>query len=323
MNDRPPPVAQLLYRAREGWSPLPGWARFMLDTGACTASIRPAEGRLVIAISLPTRAFAAVLASASAVVTAFHDSPAVSDAAQHFEYLASLPEGTAIAHHRANSVQQGRLIGVEFDRGDSVPRIRFVTSRGNLVRLLPEKLCTEIQVIEERGTLRVHKQKLVKNPEFLSGALPGVDAASLCAATRLDCVLVGVQHALEDELLASQFGAGDNEAISDGSLQDIVRARDVGGTKHPYRSCVISASSAELDAQLGVAAPKVAVFDGARAFNMWRSRWPDSNWLVLLDRGSPSAEEGAGAVNQGYATRLDDSDVLAGLEVPPGVETLS
>src|SRR2546423_2536030 len=120
MNDQPPPLGQLVYRARSGWAPLPGWAQFMLDTGARAASTRPAEGRLVIAISLPARAFAAVLASASAVVTAFRDSPPASDAAQHFEYLASLPDGTAIAHHRANSVQQGRLIGVEFDRDDRV-----------------------------------------------------------------------------------------------------------------------------------------------------------------------------------------------------------
>ena len=287
MNDQLAPFGQLLYRGRAGWSPLPDWARFMLDTGARAANTRPVEGRLVVAISLPVRAFAAVLASASAVVTGFRDSPPASDAAQHFEYLASLPEGTAIAHHRANSVQQGRLIGVEFDRGDSVPRIKFVTSRGNLVRLLPEKLCTEIQVIEEPGTLRVHKQKLVKHPEFLSGALPGVDVASLSALPVSTASSSAFSTCSRTNCSPASSVPGRMTEVHEGTLQGIVRARDVGGTKHPYRSCVISASSDDGDAPVSAVSPRVAVFDGARAFNNWRSRVARSELARARRSGIP------------------------------------
>src|SRR4051794_27947599 len=115
MTGDPAALGQVLYRARSGWAPLPEWARFLLDVGARAAGSRPAEGRLVVALSLPARAFAAALASASAVVTAFRDSPPASDAAEHFDYLSSLPEGTAISHHRANAIEQGRLAGVEVD----------------------------------------------------------------------------------------------------------------------------------------------------------------------------------------------------------------
>lgn len=321
MNDHLAPFGHLLYRGRSGWAPLPDWALFILDAGERVASSRPAEGRLVVALSLPARAFAAALASASVVITAFSDNPPASDAAEHFDYLASLPEGTAITHHRANSIQQGRLVGVEVDRHDELPRVRIKTRKLDL--LLPVGLCTEIQVIDNPGTLKVRKQKLVKDPEFLSRAIPGVDVVSLSATTRLDCVIVGVVHSLEDELLANQFGAGEDEDVHEGSLLGIIRARDVAGTKDAYRSAVISASSDDGDAPVSASTPRVAVFDGARAFNNWRSRWPDSNWLVLLDRGSPSADDGAAAINQGYATRLGDSDALAGLDVPAGIETLS
>ena len=275
----------------------------------------------MVALSLPARPFAAVLASASAVIAAFRDSPSASDAAEHFDYLASLPEGTAITHHRANAIEQGRLIGVEVDRHDATPRVRIKLR--NEDRLLPVRLCTEIQVIEEPGTLKLRKQKLIKDPGFLARALPGIDATSLSATTRLDCVIVGVHHSLEAELTAREFGAADGGRIYEGSLQGIVRARDVGGTKDAYRSAVIPASSDEGDVPVNASTPRLAIFDGSRAFNNWRSRWPESNWLVLLDRGAPSADEGAAAINQGYATRLRDSDALADLDVPPGVETLS
>lgn len=321
MNGQPAPLAPLLYRGPEGWTPIPAWARFILDAGARAASARPGEGRLVLAVSLPARAFAAALASAAAVVTAFRDSPPASDAAEHFDYLASLPEGTAISHHRANKIEQGRLAGVEVDPNDAMPRVRIKLR--NEDRLLPVGLCTKVQVIDDPGTLKAHKQTLVRDPDFLAGALPGVDVTSLSATTRLDCVVVGVQHLLQAELSAREFAVGDDEAVHEGNLQGIARARDIGGSKDAYRCAVVPAGSDGGDVPITASVPRVAIFDGARAFNNWRSRWPDSNWLVVLDRGLPSADDGAAAVNQGYATRLADSDVLSGLEIPAGIETLA
>lgn len=314
--------ARLLYRGPQEWSPLPTWARFLLSVGARAATGSPAEGRLVIALSLPARAFAAALAAAGAVIASYRHSPPGEDAAAHFEYLASLPEGTAIAHHRKNTVQQGRLVGVDLDWPDRTPRIKFRTSRRGDV-LLPEKLCTEIQVIDEPGTLKVHKQKLVRDPEFLAGALPGIDVTALAARTRLDCVLVGVQHSVEAELTAREFGADAAGGIHEGCLQGIVRARDIAGTRDAYRSVVIPATSDDEDVPVTASTPRLAIFDGARAFESWRFRWPHSNWLVLIDRGLPSADDGAAAVSQAYATRIAGSDALDGIDLPPEIEALS
>lgn len=323
MGGRPGPFELLRYRGRAGWLPLPEWARFMLDVGARAATTEPRNGRLVIALSLPARAFSAVLAASAAVTASFRASPPDEDAAAHFEYLASLPEGTAIAHHRANSMQHGRLLGVDLDQPDRIPRIRFQTSRGNEDRLLPEKLCTEIHVIDERGTLKVHKQKLVKEPDFVAHALPGVDVAALSAQTRLDCVLVGIQQSLEGELTAREFGASGDGRTYEGCLQRIVRARDVGGTRDAYRSAVIPASSDDDETPVTASTPRLVIFDGAHAFDSWRFRWPHSNWLVLIDRGLPSADVGAAIVNQKYATRLADSDAIEDIGVPPEIESVA
>lgn len=293
----------------------------MLDAGARAATIHPAEGRLVIALSLPARAFAAVLAGAAAVTAAFRDNPPGTDAAEHFDYLAALPEGTRISHRRENSVEHGRLIGAEIDPNDATPRVRVELRNENT--LLPVALSPRVQVTEDTGRLKGRKQKLIKEPEFLARALPGIDVTSLSAMTRLDCVIVGVQHHLHGELTALEFAARDDAAIHEGSLQSIVRARDVAGTGGAYRAAVVPASSDDGDAPVSASTPRVAIFDGARAFTNWRSRWRDSNGLVLIDRGLPSAEDGAAAVNQGYATRLADSDALADADVPAGIEVLA
>jgi hypothetical protein len=302
MNEDPAPLAGLLYRARDGWSPLPSWARFMLHVGERAASVSADETRLVIALSLPARAFAAALAGAAAVITAFRENPPASDEAEHFDYLASLPEGTAISHHRSNKIEQGRLAGVEIDPNDGTPRVRIKLRKED--RLLPVALCTKVQVIDNPGALKTRTQTLVKDPEFLARAVPGVDVSSLSATTRLDCILMGVQHSLEAELTAREFGVGDDGGVYEGTLLGITRPRDIGGTKDAYRSAVIPAGSEDGDTPISASTPRVAIFGGARAFNNWRSRWPGSNWLVLLDRGLPSADDGAAAINQGYATRL-------------------
>jgi hypothetical protein len=292
----------------------------MLDAGSRAASIQHDEARVVIALSLPARAFAAVLAAAAAAVTAFRENPPASDEAEHFDYLASLPEGTAISHRRGNSVEQGRIACVEVG-DDGRPRVRVKLSTEET--LLPVNLCSRIQVVDDPGTLAARRRTLVREPEFLARALPGFDVIALSATTRLDCVLVGVQRTLEAELTAREFGAGHDDAVYEGNLQGIVRARDIGGARDAYRSALVPAASDDGDAPIAASVPKVAIFDGARAFNNWRSRWPRSNWLVLLDRGLPSAPDGAAAVNQGYATRLDSFDALAGLDIPAGVETLA
>src|SRR5205823_2207045 len=115
-------------------------------------------------------------------------------------------------------------------------------------RCLPVGLCMEVHVIDEPGILKIRKKKLVQDPGFLSHAAPGVDIAALSANTRLDCVIVGVQHVLESELLARQFGVGEDDRVYEGSLQGIARARDVAGTKDAYRSAIIAASAEEGDA---------------------------------------------------------------------------
>lgn len=316
------PLEQLRCRGPEGWIPLPAWARFMLSAGAAAARFSSDEGRLVIALSVPTRSFAAALAGAAAVVTSFRESTPAGGAAEHFEQLASLPAGTPVHHRDGDSIEQGLLMGVADDFSDSRPRLKVELPKERTV-YLPEGLCKRIQVISHPETLTTRKRKLVKTPEFLSRALTGIDVQSLSSTTELDCVIVGVKRALEYELIQERFAAGEASECYEGTLQEIVRARPFAVTNAPHRSDVMSASADAEDSHLAELNPAVTIFDGAAAFDNWRVEWRSSNRLVIIDRSSPSAGDGAATINQAYASRIRECDALEDVDVPRGIEMVT
>lgn len=320
MSQNIAPFELLKYRGSGGWVPLPEWARFMLAVGARGATFSSGEGRLVVAVSVPTRSFAAVLAAAAAVVAAFAEGQATGGPEAHFKHLCSLPRGTPITHWSGNSSVQGRLLGIRDGWYDARPRLTVELPNETLH--LPEQLCERIQVIDASGDLQKRKRRLIKTPEFLTQALPGIDGQALSASTSLDCAMIGVLHALEFELATEQFASGYGLQNHEGSLQEIVRARRLTSSNDPYRSEVISASAEPEDA-VADPAPALTIFDGASAFNNWRFAYRASNWLIVIDRSSSSIDDAAATVNQSYASRFRDADALDGIDVPAGVEVLA
>lgn len=315
------PLEHLKFRMGDDWCELPDWARFLLRAGAVSAGTQTDEGRLVIALSVPTRSFAAALAASAAVVTSFLDASENRDPAAHFRYLASQVAGTPVTHRRGNSIEQGTLLGLRKEVAND-GQDRLVVRLAKETVLLPEGLCERIQVIADPGELTSRGRTLVKAPEFLARALPSTSIPLLSGTTRADCVIVGVKRVLEAELVTERFAVNDENRAYEGSLQSIVRAREFGRQNDPYRSCVISIS-ADGDEQEFASPPPTVIFDGASAFNNWRSAFRSSNWLVIIDRSSSSAEDGAVAVNQAYAMRSGDAKELNELSVPMGIEMLA
>ena len=277
----------------------------------------------MIALALPTRAFAAALISAAVVTAAFEMDAPDPDLASHFEFLASLPPGTAITHHRGNSIRQGRLLGVEERDGAPLVRIETGVARRRLTSYLPMDMCGEVQVIANPGELRLANRRLIRAPEFLARALSGIDAAALSSTTRMDCILVGSVDPLHHEIVGEQFAVGAEGDEREGNLQGILRAKRFAAQNAPHRSDVVAAGAESVPALAATSSPRVVVFDGALGFNNWRSRWRRSSQIVLLDRTSPSAQAGADTVNYGYGIRLGDVDLLAQLELPASIEAVS
>jgi hypothetical protein len=313
----------LLCRTREGWSFLPAWARSLIDVGQRATRFESEDARLVIALVLPTRAFAAALISAAVVSTAFEMDAPDPDLANHFEFLASLAPGTPITHHRGNSIRQGRLLGIEEREGARLVRLETGVAKRRMTSYLPMDMCGEVQVIANPGDLRMTNRRLIRAPEFLARALSGIDAAALSATTRMDCILVGSVDPLHHEIVSEQFAVGPEGDQREGNLQAILRVKRFAAQNAPYRSEVVAAGAESVPAAAAASSPRVVVFDGAVGFNTWRARWRSSNWIVLLDRTSPSTQAGADTVNYGHSTRLGEADVLAGVQFPPSIEAVS
>jgi len=311
------PVEGLEYRTGRGWRPLPWWACFMMGVGSYAAS-RSCEGRrLVVALSIPARAFAASLVAAGVVVTSFLERPPERDALRHLEYLSGLPEGTSVIRRVGNSIVRGRLLAVE--SVDGVERVS-VLFKGGAISRLPLSLCTQIQPTDGRAGTAMSTRRLVRAPGFLGQVCPALDSPSFCSTARLDCVLVGSQSALREELMADQFRATGG---APGTLQDLVRARYLRGATDAFRSTVVSATGEPGDGWDSRHAPSTVIFDGGTAFNNCRSQWSGANWVVLLDRSSPSATDAAAAVMESFAMRADEAPFPEELSIPGSIEALS
>lgn len=310
-------------RTRDGWAVIPAWARSLIEVGQRAARFESDDARLAVALALPTRSFAAALIGAAVVSTAFEMDAPDPDLTSHFEYLASLAPGTAITHHRGNSIRQGRLLGVEERDGVRLVGLETGVAKRRMTSYLPVDMCGEVQVIVNPGELRLTKRRLIRAPEFLARALSGIDAAALSATTRMDCILVGSVDPLHHEIVSEQFAVGPEGDQREGNLQAILRVKRFAAQNAAHRSEVVAAGAESVAAVATASSPRVVVFDGAVGFNAWRSRWRRSSCIVLLDRTSPSTQAGADTVNYGYSTRLGEADVLAGVEFPPCIEAVS
>jgi hypothetical protein len=276
-----------------------------------------------VALGLPTRAFAAALAGAAIAVTRFElDSPEI-DLAEHFRFLSCLPTGTPITHHRNNSIRQGTFLGVEERNGRALIGIETIDKRKKLTSLLPLAMCGEIQTIAEPEKLSQTKHRLIRTPEFVAGALPGLNAAALSATTRIDCVLVGSVEPLRREIVSEPFSVETDSGLHEGNLQGILRAKRFASANAPYRSEVVPAAADSIPAAAFHATPHTVIFDGVPGFLNWRSRWPAANRIVLLDRSASSAGVGASEINYEYATRLGEASILGDLDFPPSIESVS
>lgn len=313
----------LLCRTREGWSPLADWARALVGVGETATRFESQDARLVIALALPTRGFAAALIGAAVVSTAFEMDAPDPDLASHFEFLASLAPGTPITHHRGNSIRQGRLLGIVEREGERLVRLETGVARRRMTSYLPVDMCGEVQVIANPGELSLANRRLIRAPEFLARALSGIDAAALSATTMMDCILVGSVDPLHHEIVSEQFAVGPEGDQREGNLQAILRVKRFAAQNTPHRSEVVAAGAESVPPLAAASSPRVVIFDGALGFNAWRSRWPRSSWIVLLDRTSPSTQAGADTVNYGYSTRLGDADLLTDMQLPPSIEAVS
>ncbi|HLH64161.1 MAG TPA: hypothetical protein VKV27_00520 [Solirubrobacteraceae bacterium] len=238
----------------------------------------------------------------------------------HLATLRETPPGTPIKYHAKDQIYDGRWLGI--CEVDGIEMLTFETKQ-KVTRRLPLHMALSIRLTGETASTGMLRAKKLTASPLLRAMIGESRALTFMTTARADCLIVGTLNLLKEDLTSGTlFASGDPVDASGGTLQEIVRARELLGAKRYYRSIIVpSASGPGTDVR--EMQPHVVVFDGGRAYVRWRHVWPRARQLVIIDRSLPSAEEAADELSMAFAERKADSALLGKLKLPPAIEAVS
>ena len=275
------------------WYELPDWANFFLNLGEFIAAEPLFDERIVAAIALPTRAFAAVLVAAG-IVKNCQSNPFAGNNSEHFKSLRNLPAKTPIKCLFKNRERDAFLLGCQEINGENFLIVQISSPReGNQKRFINEKLCHEIKLANENAptnindlSIRQKGRKIHQVNSFAREFLQNQTENSFEMQSSLDCLLIGNKKDLQQELNESTFACSTKKGEkAHGKLAEILRVKQFFITAQPSHCEFVSAEvrRKSLKRLLPENAP-VTIFDGANGFLKLRDYCCASHWIILLDR---------------------------------------
>lgn len=326
---------ELYFRTQEGWVRLPEWVKFFIYLGRYISS-GPSDGRRVIAgIALPTRAFAAVFATAGAVCEWGDRKGGDAAGNDHFKELCELPVSTAVTYLDGERNKLGVILGCFKVGGEQWLRIQIGHPHNNAeTHGVNSKTAYRVQVVPELGTMdprdlpyNQYGTLITPPTEFARQVLGEEVAYNFTLQPRMKALLVGRANHLRREAIDTSFAVikeGRTDQVPSfwkGTIQELIRSRRLFGvTNKPYRTDIFPSNSRRAPRTLQEPPPLV-IFDGSHGFLRWRNHWRGSNWLVMLDVTEGNFSDAREALNSEYRTMREDDDVPPDLPPPPeGVE---
>jgi hypothetical protein len=278
-------LPELWYSGSHGRERVPSWASEFVRLGAeAAASYRGGE-RLVAAVAVPTRAFAATLSGVGAVAARTpapldDEQPSAEAIEAHFSLLTSLRPGTTVTVRSGNSKNVGTIERVDTSGAEPVIVIR----QKNFLQMYKKFGCQNISV---------HGRSL-------------------------SCLFVGRINVFEEEMVGRDVVTRDSQP-----LQSILKVgRFAGRRDHEVRSDILPAAG-DVPPRLREAQPDLVIFDGTASFRHWRENWRRVPWLVVLDRTSQHFDEGVQLVEEEFAERASAQLEQPNLVPPPGTELMA
>lgn len=305
------------------WAQFPDWANFFLELGFAVGISPEGPTRAVVAITTPTRAFAAALC-ATGVVLGRCETQIAPDPEAHFAYLRTLPLGTPVsfrADTNGGRIGAGTLSG--FETRDGVDHVVIRVSKQE-TRLVPSWNALRVQPDSDAPPSPSGRGSRLKRVNLAAGLMSGLlepeRVAAFLGGSRLECVVVSNRRLLREEIVETPFAitteAGDR---IEGHLQDVARVRPFLRNSDSYRSDVVSVTAKVQPARL-VLSPAVAIFDGSRSFLRWSASYPRADWIIVLDRADRRLSDAIQMVDTLYATRFSDQCPVTVKSIPIGIE---
>ena len=319
---------QLSYSHDGRWAPLPDWAQYLLTLGSTLSRAQGSSTtKKVLAVALPTRAYAALLLAAGVVFGRPAGGEGQGLTAEHFAMLCSVPIGTALIYSQGDrlvpAVFEGRKvfdvegkvrIGVRIQKKASGAGTHFLDERQARAVQVRPGLNGEKALRQRLPQLAGKKEDLSRNP-FLENMAEHDWLTDFLTQPRLDARLIGNANTLHKEAglrLMSMGHAGPGE----GTLLDLIRCRRFLSDGHAYRTDLTPSSAPYISQEVRYA----TVFDGARAYLRWRDECRDTHQIIALDRSDVHFHDAANNINEAYLNRAA-SDTRS-LPSPAGIETL-
>lgn len=291
---------------------LPRWARWLVELGKWIGTVGGREQLVRVAVSVPHRGFAAVLAALGVVAGAYRSGLPPSPA-DRLRFFSSLTPGTPVRYRSGDTT--GKYDCAEFTIVELVagtPHIRLSGRNLNYIREVSR--FRYVQPLPPDVDPPAYSREICEAPDFVASAT-GLDPIEHGFPARLECVMIGTKAALEDELRIELAVGGEV-----GRLQDIVRCSELLNPADGYRSRTVSAYSEPDRAQIGCPVGGT-ILDGPSAILRHRHLASDVPWIALIDRTHPRAVDARDAVMADRASSLEDV-VLPFGDPPTGVEAL-
>ena len=339
VSDRVPSV-NLYFADNSGeWIALPDWGQFFIEIGRWVAQYETEpKNRLVVAVALPTRTFAATLTALGVMLSNANLIADELDLDRHFKNLCNLPEGTQVFYLESGLKQwriaryEGVANDLEQDKkveSDEPPiNIRSGHTRNghwdsSMKNYVLKRNARKVRFSSD-GFSPIEEEigKPHKISQFLMDVLGEENAIKFATETQLDCVLLGNINTLKQEITTIPVSCKEAHEFEERKefLQDILRVQNFMSPKNkPYRSEVLKVVGNEPPKTKNGLIPKVAIFDGATRFLKWRNNWQNSHWIVLLDRTESRFDEAVDEINSDYSYRTNDGEIKMPL-APHGSE---
>lgn len=301
------------------WTPLPCWTTYLVRLGADAAIGQgPVDAPSTRALVLPTRAFAATFCALGAVLRRLNV-PTPVDPAAHFALLRGCPLGSAVEYRTPMlSKFSARLVGHTIDKG--VEYIVIEPARGSRI-LISQRNALDVMLAGKEMTElpELAKSRLMPAYGSLVGALlPTSLARQLVVSSRLECLIVGSEAKIREEVASTKLALEKGSSVVEGTAQDILRVRRFTTDGGLFRSEVLSHTGNDVVSSLELK-PAVVIFDGAASFLEWGSRWPAANRIILLDRCERRFSDATREIDLRFVKQQSTSPELLP-ESPSGVE---
>jgi len=275
---------------------LPAWALYFLQIGNSIVSLDNRGFRVVTAVALPTRAFAATFCAAGIVLARAAVPYDSSSQSEHLKRILSLYPGTPVTV--TDEQGQTRRQGIYKGHKDTHDKKYLCVQIEQASELwLPIDQAHRISPSDRSAKRLPRRQKGRRLPglsDFAQACL-GESATEFFARSRLECLIIGQTNLLRKEITETEFV---HRSEVKGTMQELIRVMRFEPAGTPYRTRLIPSDKQPPDnIQLQ---PLVAIFDGANGYLKWRHLWQRTHQIVLLDRTESRFDDAVAQLNQDY-----------------------